>query len=263
MKQYSALLVLNCLLLTQPAWAETISAPSPSPAIHLRGVLLPQHQAKLTLAKPGTITYLTPAGTPVQQGATLIQLDDHEARLRLLQAEALLESARLTEEKAIHNRDKMNRLTGEHVVSAIAVKEAEFTVRDAHANLNKAQAEVELAHQTITNHRLTAPFNGVVTTLHAHLGEWNEPGKPLLEMADLTQLELGLDLPPTETEGLQPGIQTTLLLDGKTVATAELHTIMPFIDPASGLRRLVWRVTTPKESMLSGRYVTLTPWPQP
>ncbi|MBF0371556.1 MAG: HlyD family efflux transporter periplasmic adaptor subunit [Magnetococcales bacterium] len=257
-------------------------------SVHLRGVVLPVKQSKLALSQSGTLVSLIREGTVVKKGAVLAQLKERSPRLEvarmkgalagakldLTQAKGALEVAQLSLEMARHEQQKTARLQGESIVSRMAVEEAEFSVRQARFGVRGAELAVKGAENSVklaenslqsarlslSGYRLEAPFDGIVTHVMAQPGEWTAMGNPILELADMNHLQMIMDVPPALLQNLTPGTKTDVLDQGRKVGVARAETLMPFVDPASGLQRVIWQVTPQAGQVLSGRYMTLRQW---
>jgi multidrug efflux pump subunit AcrA (membrane-fusion protein) len=147
-------------------------------------------------------------------------------------------------------------------MSDVALVEAAFKVAITLEKVNVSKAVLELAEVALEEYTITAPFHGAITALYANKGEWMEMGDPFLELVSLQELELTIDIPPKFASGLRLGLTTDVLIEGQIVGTAKAKTIFPVIDPASGLRRIIWLVIPLKGLLLSGQYVSLTNWKQ-
>lgn len=259
---WSGLMVAGMLLAPMGAWAEggAEAAASADMSVHLRGVVLPVSQSKMGFSQGGVIVSLVEEGALVKKGDILGKVDDNTAKVEMSKAEATMAAARLGVEQATHNREKTQRLTGEKIVSEMALKEEEFKTRQAENTLRTAEAGLEAAKLALAGCVLKAPFTGVVVTRTAHVGEFVAVGAPVLELADLSRLEMSMDVPPQVVEGLKVGMETTILLEEKPVGKAKARAVLPLVDGVSGLRRVIWVATPDKGVVLSGRYVSLAPW---
>lgn len=263
MKRMAILLVAGLgWMPSLPVWADggAEAIASADMTVHLRGVVLPVSQSKLGFSQGGVIVSLMEEGKVVQKGAVLGQVDERIARVELAKADAALAAARLGVELATHNWEKTQRLTGEKIVSEMALKEEVFKTRQAENTLKTAQAGMESAKLALAGCTMKAPFDGVVVLRTAHVGEWVGVGTPVLELADISRLEMTMDVPPAVVDGLHEGAETTVLVDEKPVGRARARAVLPLIDGVSGLRRVIWSITPDGGVVLSGRYVSLTPW---
>lgn len=236
------------------AWAENLAS------VHLRGVVVPAQQAKLSVAQQGQVTWIAPDGSYVEAGAILAQINDIKLKAELSQARAMFHSAEAELAAAQHALEKSRRLVNEDILSDIALTEAEFSVRTADAKVAVNRSKLELAELAVQQAVLLAPYDGVVANSKISAGEWAQPGDPIIEFASLLQLTMSLDVPPEYTELLQEGDSTEVLFKGQVIGKATVKRLFPLLQPSSGLRRVVWDIHTTETMLISGRYVELKAW---
>ncbi|MBF0626235.1 MAG: efflux RND transporter periplasmic adaptor subunit [Magnetococcales bacterium] len=254
--------VLACLigLLTAgPAWAGEGDPADPS--IYLRGVAMAIQKSKLGFEQSGVILEMPREGARVKKGQVIARINADAFRVAQDKAQANLANAQLTLEQAVHERDKTNRLKGEKIVSDMAVKEAEFAVRQGESQVQVSRADLDAARLKVQGCRIEAPFDGVVLGLESHVGEYVGAGTPVLELANIGALGLSMDVPPDLVANLAEGTRTAVLDErGREVGAAVVRSVMPFIDGASGLRRVIWDLEPRPGEVLAGRYLTLRHW---
>lgn len=249
------------ILLTFISYAKPALALEPTRQANIQGVVLPAEQYKLGFRQAGPVTAMPREGVAVKKGELLARIDDTEKQLALAKARVALQAAKVQLEMAEHGYAKNKRLTGESVLSDMALKEAEFSVRQAQAMVAQAKVDVKTAQAAVDGCAITAPVDGVVTRVAATMGEWAGPGQPVIEMADLTTLQITTDIPPAVASTLQADAQTEVQNEhGIVLGMAKARSVVPYIDAASGLQRVVWEVAPQEDAMLAGRYVTLAPW---
>ncbi|WP_338292300.1 efflux RND transporter periplasmic adaptor subunit [Planctobacterium marinum] len=242
------------LIGTQLALADALTS------VHLRGVVVPAQQAKLSVAQQGQVEWIAADGTEVKTGETLIQINATKLKAEMIQAQAMYQSALAELAAANHSLEKSRRLVQENILSDIALTEAEFSVKTAEAKVAVNQSKLELAKLAVAQAIVLAPFDGVVASSKISIGEWAQPGDPILEFASLSTLSMSLDVPPEYTETLSPGDSTTVLFAGKPIGTATVKRLFPLLQPSSGLRRVIWTIETDETMLISGRYVELKAW---
>ena len=252
-------LSLGLCFAMQGAWASEGDQVSLQGKMAFGGVVLPVQKAKLAFAQSGVIAQVPRAGDFFKKGQVVAAVKDTQNSIAVEQARASLEAVNLELKSALHNQKKTQRLLDENIVSDIAVTEIEFSVNQAKARYREVEARYKAAKEKWRSCFVKAPFDGVVVAINAHLGEWAATGNTVLELVNLSVLELSVDLPPTLAHRIAPGLKTKILYGGKTVGEAKARTVMPYIDPASGLVRVIWEVQTSQDG-IAGRYVTLAPW---
>lgn len=230
--------------------------------VHLRGVVMPAQKVKFSFAQPGIIIDIASGGALVEKGQLLAKLDDKKVLAKLEQSRAELRSAKSELASAKHQRDKSARLVAENILSDIALTEADFTVAVAVEKVAVAKAKLSVAKKDLEQCIINAPFDGAVVAKSMGKGEWVKAGDAVLEFVNFSKLSLSIDIPPSMADGLSVGMQTDVLIKQVTVGNAQVKTIYPVIDPASGLRRIVWTITANEGQLLPGRYVSLRNWSQ-
>ena len=249
------LLMLLAQTMTVSAWAASVEI-----AVHLQGVVMPAQKIKLSFSQSGMVREMAGGGSIVAAGGMVGKLDDRTARAQLKQSAAQYRSAISELASMKHSRDKSARLVEEGILSDVALTEADFTVVAAKEQLIVAKAKLELAETALADCVVNAPFTGAVVAKNASTGEWVNAGDPFIEFVNLEELSLSIDIPPDMILGLHQGLTTDVMDKGRVVGQASVKTIYPVIDPASGLRRIIWRVIPAQGVLLTGRYVSLAAW---
>lgn len=247
------------LLLLLVVVSTTLTAGSMNVA-HLRGVVVPAQQAKLSVAQQGQIIWIAADGTFVNAGAPLVKINDIKLKAEASQAQAMLYSSEAELAAANHALEKSRRLVNENILSEIALTEAEFSVRTAEAKVAVNRSKNELAKLAVEQAVLLAPFDGVVASSKISTGEWAQPGDPIIEFASLSELSMSLDIPPEYTDSLNTGDTTRVLYEGNVIGIATVKRLFPLLQPSSGLRRVIWTVQSDEAMLISGRYVELEAW---
>ena len=134
-----AMLFLCIITIVSSGWSQDSSTPDfqefRSGRIIVGGVVKPAQEAILSFVRPGTIVSIPEICQRVRVGETIAKISDSQAKNDLAQAEAELESARLSIAAAQHQRDKTMRLLDENILSSIALTEIDFSVKQAEINL--------------------------------------------------------------------------------------------------------------------------------
>lgn len=223
------------------------------------GVVRPLRKAVLSFARDGLATYLVREGATVAKGEILGRLDIRHPAARVGTARVEVEAAQAALDEAAHDRDVQRDLLAADIITEEAFRNLEFKVRYMEIKLKSARQALHQAQLDLDDSLLAAPFAGIVVNTAVQQSEWVGKGKPVIELADATHLELSTDVPLAQTRGLGVGVKTQLLDGDAIVGEAVVRVMQPMLDPASGLRRVIWDVT-PKTDVLAGRYVYLKPW---
>ncbi|MBD1399235.1 efflux RND transporter periplasmic adaptor subunit [Pelovirga terrestris] len=135
-------------------------------------------------------------GMRVVQGQVLIEIDSSVIRAQL---------ERETENVAVlmARRDRMQRLATEGLVSQQELEDVNNGLTAAHTGLE--QARIQLNKTT-----LRSPIDGMVDRRLVDVGEYVDPGKPLLRLISIEQLEVIADVPEKDVGFLKPGQLVTI-----------------------------------------------------
>ncbi|MCL7942745.1 efflux RND transporter periplasmic adaptor subunit [Marinobacter sp. ATCH36] len=151
-------------------------------SVNAVGNLRALEQVELTTEVSGRVVEMNlDSGKRVSRGQLLLRLDDRQARADLQVAEATLADARRQYERA-------QRLQTNNSISQSQVDE----LRTA---MNVAEAQRESARTRLDNHRIEAPFEGVIGLSDISLGTYLSSGTSVTSLDSTDRMELGFSIP--------------------------------------------------------------------
>jgi multidrug resistance efflux pump len=231
------------------------------------------HEAQVPAEEGGVIRGLpVKEGDEIKQGELLAQIDDTEAQLRRDYAEfeyasaqkeasndVNVRAARKTKEVAEAEHDEgveINRkspgsvsqselrrllLTAER--SGLQIEVAEMEQDVAKLTEQSKAKQMELANAAIDKLKITSPIDGVVVQKYRHLGEWVQPGEPVMHVVDMQNLRVegfvdASQYSPQDIKGKKVTIEVSLA--GGRIATyaATLNFVSPIVEASGDYR--VW-----------------------
>lgn len=142
-------------------------------------------------------------GQVAPKGAVLIRLDARDHELALAKAQAALDSSRARARLAEQQLNRARELAKQNFYSAEALsqKETELAVHQAQVKLD--QAQVAQARRNVEKCTLRAPFQAIVRSRQAQVGELAAPGAPLMTLSEATRVEVAAQVPPRDIASLK------------------------------------------------------------
>ena len=153
-------------------------------------------------------------GDRVGKGQVLAELDAEAITLQLKQAEAAQAVAQASFNNAQTNVERMERLSKEKAVSDQQYEQVKLGYDSAKAQLEQAQAAVNLAQHSLDVSILKAPFGGVIASRNAEVGDVINPmmgglspgsAGGVLTLVDFSRIKIKVDISGTDIARIQKG----------------------------------------------------------
>lgn len=208
------------------------------------GSVTPVRGVKLTAELPGVVREIAfEPGTEVEAGTLLVRLDTTTEEAELREAEARVELARL-------NVERLRALRASQTVSQSELDEAEAT-------LKQAEARAEAIRSTIAKKTLRAPFAGLLGIREVHLGQYLQPGQPVVSLQALDPVHIDFALPQQNISQLRLGMAVEVTSDAYPDRTfrATLTAMDPDVDTATRTVRAQATVANRDRALRPGMYV--------
>ena len=174
----------------------------------LTGTLLSHRTSTLTPQVSGAVGKVhVRAGMTVKKGAPLVTLKQEDFALRVRQAEAMLEAAKVQLDSAKLQWTRLKTLVEDKAAPQNQFDLIDAQYRGAQAGLEQARVALEMAQKAKRDSRITAPYPGLITARHVSEGEYASvmPATRLVTIEENDILDLHVQVPETELNRLKPG----------------------------------------------------------
>ncbi len=162
-------------------------------------------------------------GARVKAGDVLVQFERPPFEAAARSADAALSAAQ-------NAADRAQRLADAGVLPR---KDAE----QAAAELAQARTNAQAAHRALDLSSIRSPIDGVVTRVSALLGAGVDAGQPLVDVTDVSALDIALTLSVSDAERVKAGQQVVLRAGsdatGAAIATGRVVNVAGAVDSAS------------------------------
>ncbi|MGD1982428.1 MAG: efflux RND transporter periplasmic adaptor subunit [Chromatiaceae bacterium] len=108
---------------------------------------------------------------------------------------------------------------------------AETALAQANTRMKSAEANIKEIQSRLRDTQGIAPFSGVIQKVHVEIGDTVQPGQPLLDFSESSQLVVETDLPVRLSRTLQVGQLLDVALEGSALLEAPVSLIHPVADP--------------------------------
>lgn len=205
------------------------------PTVVVSGNVVPFKEVTLAAQLPGRVKFISGIeGEGFESGTTLIALDEDEllakrsaAYAQLAAADAELRNAGVQYSRELWSPQSSNAPGGmaiPNLFDQMFTRPAEdfFGQRDrgaersadlyasstrmeqARSAMFRAQSEIRAIDAKLRDAKSLAPFDGVIVEKFVEEGDTVQPGQPMLKFADVTWLQIEIDVPARLAQGLQP-----------------------------------------------------------
>lgn len=240
--------------------SDTAKLESPLPAnqtavLDASGHIIARRVATVSSRVTGKLNLLNiEEGQLVTKSQVLAELDDQQAKIsyqlalaELASKQASYDELLIVEQHALKNLKRHQQLLTNKLVSEQVVDASQFKAQQIAAQLNNKQAminlsskRVELAEYQLVQHKIRAPFDGVVISKNAQVGELISAGSSgggfirtgVGTIVDMSSLEIEVEVGESYINRVFAGQQVTATLDAypQWQINSEVEAIIPTAD---------------------------------
>ncbi len=181
------------------------------------GALRAVNSAVVKARVPGELQGLqVREGDVVKAGQLLARVDASELQLRVNQAREQAQSAKAQVDVAQRQFDNNKALVDQGFISKTALDTSQANLNAAQSSYNAARAATDVASKSVADAVLKAPISGQVAQRMAQNGERVGVDTRIVEIVDLSRLELDASLTALEASQAQVGQTAELLVEGSS-----------------------------------------------
>lgn len=243
-------------------------------------------QVDVPARSPGVLAELNVReGDRVVRGQQAGRIDDAEARLKAEHVELELlaaraeaanelkmfaaqkgaEAARAELQRAVDSQAKYDKSISQTELARLrlSAEKCELESRQARHEIDVAKValrvkenETAAAKQAIERHKLSMPLDGVVVEVRRRVGEWVEPGMPVLRVVRMDRLRveafLEADRVPATLAGGKAELKLTSPAGNGRVYEGRITFVSPEVNPVNGQVRIIAEVDNPDGTLRPG-----------
>ncbi|HEX8372799.1 MAG TPA: efflux RND transporter periplasmic adaptor subunit [Chthoniobacterales bacterium] len=225
---------VTTVVATEEEWSPTLSAV---------GSLKPVKGVEVSTDLSGIVSNIGfESGKPVKQGDLLVQLD-------IVQEEAALRSAQARADLANLNRNRFQDLVAKNSAS-------KSDLDSAVAEFRQAQAAVDEQKALINRKTLRAPFDGTAGIRKVNVGQFVNPGTPIVDVTALDPLYVNFSLPQQHVTSLAPGQSVEVTVEGAhtDVFVGQITALNSIVDAATRNIEVQATLRNPEGKLLPGMF---------
>ena len=153
-------------------------------------------------------------GEQVSAGQVLVRMDESDYRARLAQSQAALVAARGQLDIAAKARDNNRALLERGFISKNAFDTTASQYDIARANVDAAAGALDVTKKALGDTVVRAPISGLVASRSVQPGEKVAVDSKLLDVVDLSKMEMEVAVPTSDIMRIAPGQEVTVRVDG-------------------------------------------------
>ena len=231
--------------------AATGAAPGRAEGVPYSGTVEAHRRSTLSPKISSTVSMVhVREGDRVRTGDPLVTFDLKDVNLRLRQARAALEGAKIQRDSAVLDRDRTKTL-----VDANAAAKAQFDAVDFRAR--GAEVAVEMSEKAVRDAVVRAPYDGVIVRRIVNEGDYatTMPPTSLIVIEETGVLDLRILAPSSEMNRIRVGDPVTVGFPslGRTIE-ATVTRIVASIDARTRNFAVIVEIPNPEGALLPGLF---------
>lgn len=178
---------------------------------------------------------LVNVGDTVRRGQVLAEFRQDTVRAEAAATRAAVAEAQAALAEAQANAERARQLQPQGFMSAQQVQQALTVEQTARARVEAQKARLAVDDLRLSQTRVLAPDDGVISARPATVGSVVQPGQELFRLIRQGRLEWRGEVPQVDLERVQPGQPVSLTLTGGTTLDGKVRTVAPTLNPGNRL----------------------------
>ena len=177
---------------------------------------------------------LVNVGDVVKRGQLLARISSDTVQAELAQSKAAAVEAEATLAEARANAERARQIQATGALSAQQISQYLTAEQTALARLNAAKAKVQADELRLSQTRVVAPDDGVISARAATVGSLAQPGQELFRLIRGSRLEWRAEVTAEDLPRIKPGMAAQLALPGApgtARVSGKVRMVAPTVDP--------------------------------
>jgi membrane fusion protein, multidrug efflux system len=198
-------------------------------------------------------------GNRVKAGDPLVTFDLRDVNLRLRQARAALDGAKIQRDAADDEWKRIKTLVDGQAASRAQFDGVDFKKRGAEVGVASAEVAVEMSEKAVTDSIVRAPYDGVIVRRMVNEGDYatTMPPTSLVVIEETGILDLRISVPSSEMNRIHEGDPVTVDLPslGQSIQ-ATVTRIVSSIDARTRNFAVIVEIPNPEGRLVPGLFAT-------
>jgi len=237
--------------------------------VSFSGKVYPDKDLMVLPKVPGKVTAVNVVvGQNVKKGDILFTLDKEDVEKQVEQARVALNGAKtsyeLNKEKienAKENFERTKKLYEEGAVSQSQFEQAQLAASDksleaAQIQVNQAQLAYDQAIDALNNLTVTAPSDGIVSSVNIEVGEMASNAQPAITIVDVNKIFVQINVPENIINEIKTEQEVSVIIESvsKEPIAGKIDSINPAADARTQLYPVKIYIQNPNDMIKPGMF---------
>ncbi|BCR03919.1 MexH family multidrug efflux RND transporter periplasmic adaptor subunit [Desulfuromonas versatilis] len=221
----------------------------------------PRYMARVASEVDGLVEFLrVRRGDQVARGEVIARLRSYPVELQREEARARLGEVQTRIAKAEADLRRARELHSQRIISEEELQARQTELDALLQEASRNQASIRLLQDRLERMSIRAPFSGHVVRAVTELGQWVDEGEAVVELADLSTIQVMTPVPEQHLSQVKLGMQARVNFDALPGGdfSGEVTAVVPQADLASRTFPVQVSVANPEGKILAGMLARVT-----